>query len=419
VFYRVSHLNEKCTNLYLLLQCLALSLVLSGAAFFTACGHSANTSSSSSNSGNPSSSELSISASLPKGSVGSGYNGAVTASGGTLPYNFNVTSGQLPSGLLLNNNTGKLSGTPSGSGSFSFSVTVSDFKGTSRQKSLEIAVDDISASNAGDAGSGSSGSGGGSSSGSGSGSSGSSDGGSSDSGNSDEGKSFSNLQRASGWGQFGQGPPDFVDCSPSPCNGISFSMTQNVSSPSLSGSATIFNVGGSTPYSDALWNNHLIGPFSSQGTFDDDRTLVPTLYNFTYDVDFYTDSVGLSEALEFDVNQFFDGMGFIYGHECRILAGNEWAVWDNTNAKWVSTGVSCYPNENAWNHVTLKVQRTSDNHLTYKSITLNGETHELNWTFDHGSAPGWYGVVINYQMDGNFKQDSYNVYLDNLKVTYQ
>ncbi|HVI77673.1 MAG TPA: hypothetical protein VM715_05825, partial [Candidatus Acidoferrum sp.] len=188
---------------------------------------------------------------------------------------------------------------------------------------------------------------------------------------------------------------------------------------SLSGSATIFNVGGSTPYSDALWNNHLIGPFSSQGTFDDDRTLVPTLYNFTYDVDFYTDSVGLSEALEFDVNQFFDGMGFIYGHECRILAGNEWAVWDNTNAKWVSTGVSCYPNENAWNHVTLKVQRTSDNHLTYKSITLNGETHELNWTFDHGSAPGWYGVVINYQMDGNFKQDSYNVYLDNLKVTYQ
>jgi Putative Ig domain len=418
VFYRLpERIAEKHTNSYLFLQRLILSSILLAAVFSTACGHSVKESTTTSNSGNPSTSDLSVSASLPKGSVGSGYNGAVTASGGTVPYSFNVTSGQLPSGVLLNNSTGKLSGTPSGSGAFNFSVTVSDFQGKSKEKLLQIAVADNSTSNGGSSGSGSSGSGSGS--GGSSGGSGSSGGGSSNGGNSEQGKSFSTLQRASGWGQFGQGPPNFVDCSPSPCNGTSFSMTQNVSSPSLSGSATIFNVGGSTPYSDALWNNHLIGPFSSQGTFDEDRTLVPTLSEFTYDVDFYTDSVGLSEALEFDVNQFFDGMGFIYGHECRILAGNEWAVWDNANAKWVSTGISCYPNQNAWNHVTLKVQRTSDNHLTYKSISLNGDTHELNWTFEHGSAPGWYGVVLNFQMDGDFKQDSYNVYLDNLKVTYQ
>ncbi len=195
-------------------------------------------------------------------------------------------------------------------------------------------------------------------------------------------------------------------------------MTQNVSSPSMSGSATIFNVGGSTPYSDALWNNHLIGPLSSQGTFDDDGSLVPSIYNFTYDVDFYGDNFGASQALEFDINQFFGDMGFIYGHECRIAAGNQWDVWDNANAKWVPTGVPCYPNQNAWNHLTLKVQRTSDNHLTYQSITLNGDTHTLNWSFEHGSAPGWYGVTLNYQMDGNDKQDSYNVYLDNLTLTY-
>jgi len=34
---------------------------------------------------------------------------------------------------------------------------------------------------------------------------------------------------------------------------------------SMSGDAAEFNVGGWTPYSDALWNNHLIGPGSSQG----------------------------------------------------------------------------------------------------------------------------------------------------------
>ena len=49
------------------------------------------------------------------------------------------------------------------------------------------------------------------------------------------GKTFSNIQRAGGWGRYGQGPPNFVDCSPSPCDGISFSMAQGVKSPSMSG----------------------------------------------------------------------------------------------------------------------------------------------------------------------------------------
>jgi hypothetical protein len=65
------------------------------------------------------------------------------------------------------------------------------------------------------------------------------------------------------------------------------------------------------------------------------------------------------------------------------------------------------------------VQRTSANQLTYQSITLNGVTGYTNWTYGHGSAVGWYGLTINYQMDGNDKQDSYNIYLDNLTLSYQ
>jgi hypothetical protein len=65
------------------------------------------------------------------------------------------------------------------------------------------------------------------------------------------------------------------------------------------------------------------------------------------------------------------------------------------------------------------VQRTSNNQLTYQSITLNGVTSYLNWTYNPGSAPGWYGVTVNYQMDGNYKQNAYDVYLDRLTFTYQ
>lgn len=359
---------------------------------------------------------LNISGTLPSGTVGTNYSGSVAVTGGTAPYTFAVVSGQMPNGVGLAKDSGSISGTPSSAGTFNFVVSASDAKGNATQKSLQIPVANTSSASSG--GSGNGGSSGGSSS-SGSSGNGSSGGGSSNSGNASSGKSFSNLQRAGGWGQFGQGPPNFVDCSPSPCDGISFWMQQGVNNPSKSGSATQFNLGGSTPYSDGLWNNHVIGPLSSQGTFDSDGSMVPSVYNFTYDVDFFGDNLGLAQALEFDVNQFFGGMGFIFGHECRIAAGNQWDVWDNKNAKWVPTGVPCNPNSNAWNHVTLKVQRTSDNHLTYQSITLNGQTATLNWTFDHGNGSNWYGVTVNFQMDGNVHQDSYSTYLDNLTLTYQ
>lgn len=89
------------------------------------------------------------------------------------------------------------------------------------------------------------------------------------------------------------------------------------------------------------------------------------------------------------------------------------------NAKWVPTGVPCYPNNNSWNHLTIKVRRTSDNHVTYRSISRHGQTTTLNWTFEHGSAPNWYGITVTYQVDGNSHQDSYKVYLDHLRFTFQ
>ena len=234
------------------------------------------------------------------------------------------------------------------------------------------------------------------------------------------GKVFSNLQHSGGWGQYGQRAPTFVDCSPSPCDNIVFSMSQGIKNPSMTGEATQMYLAGSEAYGDGLWNNHLIGPFSSQGLPDTNHTLVPTLHDFTYDVYFWGSNLGLAQAVEFDINQFFDSMGFIWGHECRVAGGNEWDVWDNVNQHWVPTGVACHPNNNAWNHLTIQVERTSDNQLLYKSITLNGSTANLNQYYNHGSAPSsWYGVTINYQEDGNSKQSPYSVYLDQLNFNYE
>ena len=61
----------------------------------------------------PSSAPLAITtSSLPSGQMGSPYTSILTASGGTTPYTWSLTSGALPAGLLLNASTGAITGTP-------------------------------------------------------------------------------------------------------------------------------------------------------------------------------------------------------------------------------------------------------------------------------------------------------------------
>ncbi len=235
------------------------------------------------------------------------------------------------------------------------------------------------------------------------------------------GTTFYHIQSDGGWNSYAQQPPYYQDCtSCTPSGpGTTWATYQGVKNPSLSGNATQFNIGGDMPYSDVLWNNHLIGDFSSQGLPDTSHTLVPTLSTFTYDIYFYSGNLNNAQAIEFDVNQFFDNMGFTWGHECRVSAGNEWDYWDNGTSKWVPTGIPCYPLENQWNHLTLQVQRTSNNQLLYQTITLNGTTYTLNKYSNNFSAPGWYGITVNYQMDGNYAQWAYTIYVDNLNFTYR
>src|SRR5215831_9078332 len=65
---------------------------------------------------------LTISATLPAATEGSSYSGTVAASGGTSPYTFALTSGQMPQGVNLDQTTGSVTGTPSAAGSFNFGV---------------------------------------------------------------------------------------------------------------------------------------------------------------------------------------------------------------------------------------------------------------------------------------------------------
>jgi hypothetical protein len=76
---------------------------------------------------------------LPTGTVSVLYSQTITASGGTAPYTFTVSTGVLPAGLLLTT-AGVISGTPTTSGSETFTIQAVDVFGSagSTQYTLKI-----------------------------------------------------------------------------------------------------------------------------------------------------------------------------------------------------------------------------------------------------------------------------------------
>jgi hypothetical protein len=227
---------------------------------------------------------------------------------------------------------------------------------------------------------------------------------------------LSNLEKSGGWDDFGQLPPDYSDCAP--CSGIDWSMWQGVSAPSTGEKTAQFNTHGSVPYAVVLWYNPVIGEFSTQGLPDSNHTLVPSLHNFTYDTDFYITSTSVTQALEFDISMYMNGVGMFWGTQCAHLGDGQWDVLDNVTQKWNGTGVGCNF-VNGWNHLTLQVERESNNWLLYKSITLNGVTANINKSYAPFDVPSsWYGITVNYQMDGDSKQAPNTTFVKDLNLTY-
>jgi hypothetical protein len=80
------------------------------------------------------------STSLPAGATQAPYSQTLTATGGTPPYAWSVTAGSLPNGLTLQVPTGALAGTPTVTGVFTFTVTVTDANSVTAQKQFTLSI---------------------------------------------------------------------------------------------------------------------------------------------------------------------------------------------------------------------------------------------------------------------------------------
>ncbi len=81
--------------------------------------------------------------------VGGAFSQKLTASGGTAPYSYRVTSGALPDGLAISGD--EITGTPTVDGTYNFDVTATDANGATGTRSYSMVVKAVKANVANDA----------------------------------------------------------------------------------------------------------------------------------------------------------------------------------------------------------------------------------------------------------------------------
>ena len=207
-----------------------------------------------------------------------------------------------------------------------------------------------------------------------------------------------------------QNLPDWQSCSAQLVTGLTCaaglgtavsSIQAHQSSPSLDGSALKFSLGGAHPYSNELYWNPIGGGNN--------------VSHFTLDLWFYVDTGDAPQALEFDVNQAFGGTRWTWGTECDFNQTGKWNIWDDADNVWVPTSVPCerFPSQ-SWIHLIWNFERVG-NQVHY--LTLNVADSEYTIDTYYTAQSKWYQEEIDFafQMDGNYKQEPYDVWLD--KVT--
>jgi hypothetical protein len=181
-------------------------------------------------------------------------------------------------------------------------------------------------------------------------------------------------------------------------------LAQSQTSPTLNGgtSAKFSLEGGTKPYSNALYWIPLGGGAS--------------VSHFTYDLWFYLDNGAATQALEFDVNQTFGGTRWTWGSECNFNADGKWDIWNPGGNVWVPTSVPCnhFPS-NTWIHLIWTLERVG-NQVHYITLQVGDSTYNIDTYYTAQS--NWFAdeIDVAFQMDGNWEQEPYHVWLDQVTL---
>jgi len=223
---------------------------------------------------------------------------------------------------------------------------------------------------------------------------------------------ISSIQAMPGWQSCGATFPDGSGRDGQICaagfGDPKFTLTQNVSSPSMDGNSAEFSIAPSPPSCTGYCNNLNFNPIAGGNNVS----------HFVYDLYFDIDNPNAAQALEFDLNQTFGGQRWVWGSECNFNGSGKWDIWnDAPNTGWIPTSIPCKPfAANTWIHLVWTVERVG-NQVHYISLQVGDQTYNVdtyypnqqNWTLEE--------IDTAFQMDLDEKGDPYNVWLDKVNLT--
>jgi len=206
---------------------------------------------------------------------------------------------------------------------------------------------------------------------------------------------FKNVQAMSGW---------------TPCTGCAkgegnamFVFQQGIASPSLDGQALLEGILGGTPFSHVLAYKSL-GPTSSATT------------QFTQDAYLLIDTPLNANGFSMAGHQTLNGKHYRFSTQCSFNKGI-WSVWNTKAGKWQATSLACIrPPANTWTHIVIQAERTPDNREHFLTISVNGQTHNVNQYVDPEVQSG-NEIGVHLEVDGNFQEAPYNGYWDKVNFT--
>jgi hypothetical protein len=183
---------------------------------------------------------------------------------------------------------------------------------------------------------------------------------------------------------------------------LTYTLTQNVTSPSLNNDATAASYSESgTDYGDVMWYYHL---GNSQAT------------HFVIDFYLMIDHPENVQALEFAVLKN-DGLNWYKGStQCNYQSGNL-RGFNVQSFQWVSLGASCEQVQaNTWQRVTLQYS-IANGAMNFEGVSFNGSLQPISVSLPpepQNAASELLGIHL--QLDNANTTAGYTVYVDDWSV---
>lgn len=212
-------------------------------------------------------------------------------------------------------------------------------------------------------------------------------------------KVFNEIEDIPGWGSCDvcSGPGGHGSSNP-------HWIAQYQRTPSLDGSSAQLHIGGSAPYSDAMWWRQL--------------QPIDSATHFVLDFYIFFNNQRAPQALELDAAQSVNGKRYFFGTECDISGryAGQWMVNNYPADRWEPTGIPCRAaTANRWHHVVWQFERINGR-THYIAVTVDGVRSNVNryeWPRNVNARE----LNVAFQLDQTSAATNFSVWVEHVKLT--